>query len=128
MQSEGITSMQLTDAFTSGIAAMILHEWAHVAAALALKVKIYQVGINWRGPYVRRNAGGPTQNLAITLSGPGINLLLAMMLLRTSPNFALCNLVIGVSNLLPIRASDGSRALHIIRESLTRYYRAQQSN
>ena len=119
MQSEGITSMQLTDAFTSGIAAIALHEWAHVAAALTLKVKIHQVGLNWRGPYIRRNAGTPKQNLAITLSGPGINLLLAMMFLRTSPNFALCNLVIGISNLLPISASDGSRALHIIREPLT---------
>jgi Zn-dependent protease len=111
--------MQLYDAFTSGIAAMVLHELAHIAAALTLKVKIHQVGINWRGPYIRREIGTAKQNLVITLSGPGINLLLALLFHRMSPNFALCNLVIGVTNLLPIPASDGSRALHIIRESLT---------
>jgi len=111
--------MQLHDAFTFGIAAMVLHELAHVAAALTLKVKIYQIGINWRGPYIRRKIGTAKENLAITLSGPGINLLLAMLFHRISPSLALCNLLIGVSNLLPIPASDGSRALLIISEWLT---------
>jgi Zn-dependent protease len=109
--------MQLQDSLTLGIAAMILHEMAHVAAAMTVKVKVYQVGIHWKGPYIRRACGTAKQNLAITLAGPAINLLLALLLHHASPNFALCNLVIGVTNLLPIPASDGSRAIHLIRHS-----------
>jgi Zn-dependent protease len=112
-----MTFMQIQDALIFAIAAMILHEMAHVVAALALKVKVHQVGINWRGPYIRRASGTAKQNLAITLAGPSINLWLALLFYRTSPNFALCNLVIGVTNLLPIPASDGSRALHLLSKS-----------
>ena len=106
--------MQLQQAVAFGIAAMVLHEAAHVAAALALRVKVHQIGISRKGPYVRRACGTATQNLAITLAGPGVNLWLAFMFWRASPNFALCNLVMGVINLLPIPASDGSRALRLI--------------
>jgi Zn-dependent protease len=107
--------MPLQDALLLGIAAMIVHEMAHVSFALALKVKVHQVGINWKGPYVRRASGTAAENLAITLAGPGINLWLALLLHHMSPHFALCNLAIGISNLLPIPSSDGSRALHLIR-------------
>jgi Zn-dependent protease len=106
--------MRLRDALLSGLAAMLLHEMGHIAAALALKVEIYQIGINWKGAYIRRQFGTAKQNLIITLAGPGINLWLALLFYRISPNFALCNLVIGVTNLLPIPASDGSRALNLI--------------
>jgi Zn-dependent protease len=107
--------MQLQDALISSLAAMLLHEMAHVAVALALKVKVHQVGMNWSGPYIRRECGTAKQNLAITLAGPGVNLWLALLFHRISPNFALCNLIIGITNLLPISASDGSRALRLIK-------------
>ena len=107
--------MQLQEAVIFGIAAVALHETAHVAAALALKVKVHQIGINWKGPYIRRACGATTQNLAITLAGPGMNLWLAFMFHRISPDFAFSNLLIGVINLLPIPASDGSRALQLMR-------------
>jgi Zn-dependent protease len=107
--------MQLQDALIFGIAAMILHEMAHVFVALALKVKVHGVGINWKGPYVRRASGTAAENLAITLAGPGINLWLALLLHHMSPNLALCHLAIGVTNLLPIPSSDGLRALHLVR-------------
>ncbi len=97
---------------------MLLHEMGHIASALALKVPIHQVGISWRGPYIRRQPGTAKQNFAITLAGPGVNLWLALVFHHISPNFALCNLVIGVSNLLPIPASDGTRALNLIRKSI----------
>ncbi|WP_348268533.1 hypothetical protein [Edaphobacter sp. DSM 109919] len=111
--------MQLQEAVIFGIAAMALHEMGHVAAARALKVKVHQVGINWKGPYIRRACGTTTQNLAITLAGPGMNLWLAFMFYRVSPNFALSNLLIGVINLLPIPASDGSRVLQLMRKLIS---------
>ncbi len=109
--------MQIQDALTFGLAATLLHEVAHLAVAWALKVKVHQVGLNYRGPYIRREAGTAKQNLAITLAGPLSNLWLALLFYRLSPNFALCNLVIGVTNLLPIPASDGSRALRLLSNS-----------
>lgn len=107
-------TMQLQEALIFGIVAMVLHEAGHVVAALALNVKVHEIGIHWKGPYIRRASGTGTQNLAITLAGPGMNLWLALFFLSTSPHFALCNLVIGVVNLMPIPASDGSRALQLI--------------
>lgn len=106
--------MHLQEALTFGIAAMILHEVGHVLTSLVLKVKVHQVGIHWKGLYIRRASGTAAQNLAITLGGPGMNLWLALLFYRMSPHFALCNLVIGIINLMPIQASDGSRALQLI--------------
>lgn len=106
--------MQLSDVIPAGIAALILHEVAHVAVALALRVKIYQVGLSWRGPYVRRDCGTTKQNLAVTLAGPGANLGLALLFNAWSPSFALCNLVIGITNILPLPASDGDRAFNLL--------------
>jgi Zn-dependent protease len=98
----------------NAILAVGFHELAHVAVARAIGVRVYQVGISRKGPFVRREAGTTAQNLAITLAGPGINLLLALVLYRISPGFALSNLVLGTSNLLPFASSDGSRALSLL--------------
>ena len=106
--------MHLRDVIPAGIAALLLHELAHIAIALALRVKIYEVGISWKGPYLRRACGTAKQNLAITLAGPGANLWLALFFRGVSPSFALCNLVIGVTNLLPLPASDGARAFQLL--------------
>ena len=78
--------MSLQDALIFGIAAMILHEMAHVSVALALKAKVHQVGINWKGLYVRRAPGTVVENLAITLAGPGINLWLALLVFVAGPS------------------------------------------
>jgi Zn-dependent protease len=108
--------MPLDEAVLFGIAAMVLHEMGHVAAARALRVKVHQIGINRKGLYIRRATGTSAQNLAITLAGPGMNLCLALLFYRTFPHFALCNLIMGVINFLPIPASDGSRAIKLIRK------------
>lgn len=107
--------MQIQDAVLYGMAAMALHEMAHVTAAQALKVKVHQIGMSWKGPYIRRESGTAAQNLVITLAGPVMNLWLALLFHSISPNFALCNLAIGATNLMPIPASDGSRAVHLMK-------------
>jgi Zn-dependent protease len=111
---ERIASMQLQAAFPLGIAAMIIHEAGHVAVALMLKVKVHQVGIRWRGLFIRRESGTTVQNLAVSLAGSGVNLWLALLFHSISHDFALCNLVVGVTNLLPISGSDGLRVLNLI--------------
>lgn len=112
--------MQAIDVLTFGVAGLIAHEIAHVVAALACKVKVYEVGVSWRGPYIRREVGTSQQNLTISLAGPGINLLFALALYKVLPSFAICNLVLAFSNLLPISGSDGLRAWYLVRDQITR--------
>ena len=100
--------------FTSGVVACVLHEAGHIVCAKSLGVEVKQVGINWKGFYVRRSLGTPAQNLAITLAGPMVNVML-VLLWKMFPAFALANLIVGVVNLLPIRNSDGSRALGLMK-------------
>lgn len=97
------------------LTAIVVHELAHIATARCLGVAVKQVGLTWKGPYLRRAPGTPGQNLAITLAGPGLNLLLAAATLHSNPDFALNNAVLGVFNLLPIPCADGQRALHLLR-------------
>ena len=94
------------------VASVVVHEMAHLIAAFLLKVKIKKVGITWKGPYLKRESGTPPRNLVITLAGPGINILLAILTRHMYPTFALNNIVLGVFNLLPIPTFDGHRALH----------------
>ena len=100
--------------FVSGVAfgvlAMIVHELAHIAAALMLGVQVKHVGLRWKGLYTVREAGPPLKNILVSLAGPGFNLLLCFFL-PLDATFALANFCIGFGNLIPIRGSDGYRAL-----------------
>jgi Zn-dependent protease len=105
----------------NAILALCLHELAHLAAAVAMDVRVYQVGMSWRGPFIRREPGTTGQNLTITLAGSGSNLLLAVICHHIHPMFALNNFVLGISNLLPFPSSDGSRALSLLTTISTRF-------
>jgi Zn-dependent protease len=108
--------MQVAVSTAYALVAVVLHEMAHAAMALGLGIHIYEVGLSWKGPFIRREFGTGAQNLAITLAGPGVNLLLALLLFRISPIFALSNAVLGIFNLLPIPHSDGARAIHLLKD------------
>jgi len=112
---ESIALMNLLRALEFGASAVLLYELAHIAVAHALKVKIYRVGINWRGVFIQRQRALPSQNLAIALAGPSLTLALAALFRSTSPDFSLCALLVCVANLLPLPDSDGLRALRIVQ-------------
>jgi Zn-dependent protease len=111
----------VANAIANAILAVGLHELAHLAAASAIGVRVYQVGMSWKGPFIRRDPGTTGQNLAITLAGPAINLLLAFVLHHINPGFALSNFVLGISNLIPFPSSDGSRALSLLTTMRKRF-------
>jgi len=100
----------------SAMVAIVLHELSHVGMAAALGVKVKQVGLSWRGPYVVRECGTPAENVAISLAGPVANLLTALACLLVGQGVELClaSLVLGVFNLLPVPASDGLRAARLL--------------
>jgi Zn-dependent protease len=97
-----------------GVAAMILHECGHVVAAVWAGIRVSSVGIRWKGMYTVRESGPPGKNIIISLAGPGTNLVLAVVW-SWLPVFALANLCMGLCNLLPIKGSDGERALECWR-------------
>ena len=96
--------------------AVLLHESAHLAAAYLGGVRVKHVGLNWKGPYIVREPGTPVQNTFISLSGPGINLILCVLCWHLSGTFAFVNGFLAVMNLLPIRSSDGLRVYRIWKQ------------
>ena len=92
-----------------GLAAMLLHETAHLLTALALGVKVKKVGLKWNtGIYTVREAGPLSKNMLIAFAGPLMNILL-VSLWQWSPTFGLANFCYALANLMPIDGSDGSR-------------------
>ena len=92
-----------------GIIAMLLHECGHLAAALALGLRVKNIGMKWnKGLYTVREQGSPYQNLLISLAGPFVNLLL-IGAAPWIPQFGLANFCYALANMLPIDGSDGFR-------------------
>jgi stage IV sporulation protein FB len=96
--------------------ALALHEAAHVIMAKALGVRVKRIGIGWRGPFIVRENAEPRANLCISIAGPVANIVLAILFWDVAPTFARINLVLGLSNLIPVQGSDGSRAWTAMRD------------
>lgn len=97
------------------VASLLLHECGHMLAARILNVKVREIGLCLSGSYIRREESrAPMDEVAISLSGPLVNALLAAAL-WTVPGvghwLAIYNLVLLVSNLAPLPGCDGRRAL-----------------
>jgi len=102
------------------IGAVALHELAHVLAAWLSGTRIKRIGICWKGPYIVREVGLPLANFCVALSGPVLNLLLAMLCWYSGRQFAVINLVLGLSNLLPfVPGGDGQHAMAALQKLRT---------
>jgi Zn-dependent protease len=110
-----------------GLLAMALHEAAHVIAAMAVGIKVKNIGFSWKGIYTVREPGPPEKNIFISLAGPLTNLAL-ILCWAWSPTFGLANLCFAASNLLPIQGSDGDRVLKCMDEMQKRTLLAESLN
>jgi len=107
----------LAEYLSACIAAVILHELGHLLVATAVGIRVKRVGIAWRGPYIVREQGRPLGNFCTALAGPALNLLLAVVLWSSAPQFSLINLLLGAYNLVPfIPGLDGYNALVAYRK------------
>jgi Zn-dependent protease len=98
-----------------GLVAMTLHEAGHLIAALAVGIKVKNVGFCWKGMYTVREPGPPVKNILVSLAGPMVNLIL-LMTWHWWPTFGLANLCFALFNLLPIEGSDGLRIMKCWRQ------------
>jgi Zn-dependent protease len=96
------------EGFALGMVALALHEAGHALAALAVGVRVKGIGLNWKGLYLRREAGTPGRNLVISAAGPMTNLLL-VTLWAWWPVFGLANACFMLFNILPLPGADGER-------------------
>jgi Zn-dependent protease len=97
-------------------ASVLLHEAAHAVAAFSLGVRTKCLGGSLKGGYIiREYATTRLGEAVITLAGPSFNLLLCLAFLLIPSKFswwvALMNLVLCVTNLLPLGPTDGARLL-----------------
>lgn len=99
-----------------GLTAMVLHEFGHVAISLMLGIKVKTIGLCMKGMYVVREAGSPAKNLLISLAGPLTNVALILLFWGHSPKFVLANVCLAFFNLVPLKGSDGDRALDCLQQ------------
>ncbi len=91
--------------------AMLLHELGHLTVLAVYRIPVYRIRLGFAdikmetGPLVDRT------ELRCALAGPGVNLLLWVMLSRLCPPFGAVNLLLAGFNLLPLPWLDGGRAI-----------------
>ena len=95
------------------LASILLHEIGHLLMAQVLGVKVRSVGFCFKGAYLQRSdSGSATSELLIAVAGPLVNLLLYACLQNGDAMLrwvAILNLVLAISNLVPLRGTDGAR-------------------
>ncbi|HYD16389.1 MAG TPA: site-2 protease family protein [Candidatus Nanoarchaeia archaeon] len=96
-------------------ASLLLHEVAHLLAAVGCGVKVKAIGMSIKGAYLRRSDScDPGTEVVIAVCGPLTNLLLFTIFRGAGPVLdwvADLNLVLVLANLVPFRGSDGHRIL-----------------
>lgn len=94
------------------------HELGHLAALRLAGARVDRFRLTAFGAEIRadtRRLSYPRE-IACTLAGPAVNLLLALAFARWAGDdvAAGANLLLGCFNLLPVPALDGGRALHLL--------------
>src|SRR5690349_16486846 len=67
--------------------ALAIHEAGHILSAIALGIRVKQIGITWRGPFIVREQGSPAASAVVSLAGPVLNVILALVYWEASPLF-----------------------------------------
>lgn len=111
------------------VAAVLLHELAHLVAARSLKIKVEEVELLPFGGQAKiEDFTGlePEKETIVAITGPACSLLLAALFYFLAPHLAMekaeffitVNLLLGSFNLLPVLPLDGGR---VLRAQLSRW-------
>ena len=98
---------------TASLLAAIIHEMCHILVITAFKLPIYGVSVGLSGAKIHTAPLLPWQEFACAAAGP-VGSFLCVLLIHRWPMIALCGLVQGFFNLLPIYPLDGGRMLRCL--------------
>lgn len=100
--------------------AALLHELGHYLAVRLFGGTLVQISVSARGAKMEVSPMSPGRQLLSTLAGPMVSLGL-MTLARIFPRIAICGLLQGAYNLLPLPWLDGGRAIGCMKVLAARY-------
>ena len=103
--------------YISLVIAAIFHEFCHYLALNIADTQVYRITIGPFGASMETEAMSPGRELLCAMAGP-LGSLMLVPCFRWMPGIALCGLIQGVFNLLPIYPMDGGRVLQCLLELL----------
>lgn len=107
--------------------ATMAHECAHCFAVTLLGGTILEAEVSLRGAKLHAAPMAPGRELVCILAGPAASFAL-LGLYRLFPRIAVCGLIQGVFNLLPIYPLDGGRAIRcavtLLKQGEPRFFKA----
>lgn len=92
--------------------AAAFHELCHLGAVRVLGGQVRSLTVGPGGAVMEARLDGPWRATLAAMAGPAGSLLL-LSLLRPAPRLALCGLIQGLFNLLPLYPLDGGRMLRL---------------
>ena len=105
------------DWILSAFFAALFHEFGHLAAIYMAGVQVNSVAIGFFGAQIHTGPLEKRAEFLCSAAGPAASLML-LSLCRICPKIALCALVQGMFNLLPVYPMDGGRMLHCLLRRL----------
>lgn len=103
--------------FLSFIIAGAFHEFCHYLALKGAGIRVFRIVIGPFGASMETEAMGQGRELLCALAGP-LGSFMLVLLFRWVPGIALCGLIQGLFNMLPIYPMDGGRILNCLLELL----------